>query len=65
MGWKSISPLPSSFSAPFISRMILESIPEETAKAIRLGIFALMDPVMMFGRGPLGSNNQMDPSGSS
>ena len=32
-----MSPLPSSFSAPFISRMVLESTPEDTAKAMADG----------------------------
>ena len=41
-------PLPSSFSAPFISMIVLESTPEETEKAIREGTFALIRPVMTF-----------------
>ena len=45
-GSNNISPFPSSFSAPFISRIVLESTPDVTAKAIRLGILAFMSPVM-------------------
>ena len=47
-GWNSISPFPRSFSAPFISRIVRESVPEVTENAIRLGIFALIRPVMTF-----------------
>ena len=47
IGEKSISPFPNSFSAPDVSRMVRESILEETAKAIREGIFALMTPVII------------------
>ena len=45
-GRNSMSPLPSSFSAPDASRMVRESIWLETAKAIRLGMLALIRPVM-------------------
>src|SRR5699024_11573294 len=45
-GKKSISPRPSSFSAPIESIIVLESVWELTAKAIRDGIFALIIPVM-------------------
>ena len=41
-----MSPLPSSFSAPTISKMVRESMPEETAKARREGILALITPVI-------------------
>ena len=44
-GLKSISPLPKSFSAPALSKMVLESTCDETANEIRLGIFALIRPV--------------------
>ena len=46
IGKKSISPRPNSFSAPLVSIMVRESVPLETAKAIREGTFALMIPVM-------------------
>ncbi|MMZ63074.1 hypothetical protein D1872_253100 [compost metagenome] len=42
----SISPRPSNFSAPAISRIVRESTCEDTPKAIREGMFALMTPVM-------------------
>ena len=45
-GENSISPRPSSFSAPPMSRMVRESTCEDTANAIRLGMFALMMPVI-------------------
>ena len=41
-----MSPRPSNFSAPALSRIVRESTCEETPKAIRDGIFALMTPVM-------------------
>ena len=46
IGAKSISPLPRSLSAPPESRIVLESICDLTAKAIRLGMLALIIPVM-------------------
>ena len=42
---KSMSPLPSSRSAPGISRITRLSVSDETANAMREGIFALMRPV--------------------
>ena len=42
-----MSPRPSSFSAPISSMMTRESTPLETAKAARLGMLALISPVMM------------------
>ena len=45
--WKSISPLPSSFSAPLSSMMTRESTAEETMNAMREGMFALINPVIM------------------
>ena len=45
-GKNSISPRPSNFSAPPISRMVRESVAEETLKAMRDGIFALITPVI-------------------
>jgi hypothetical protein len=43
-----MSPLPSSASAPFWSRMVRLSTLEETRKAMRLGKFALISPVITF-----------------
>lgn len=37
--------MPRSFSAPFISRIVLESTPEDTENAILDGILALIRPV--------------------
>ena len=41
-----MSPLPSSCSAPLLSRMVRESIFEDTRNEMRDGRFALMRPVM-------------------
>ena len=46
IGLKSMSPFPTSFSAPAISSMVLESNWDDTANAIRDGIFALITPVI-------------------
>ena len=46
-----MSPFPSSASAPFWSRMVRLSTLDATRKAIRLGKFALMSPVMTFTEG--------------
>ena len=43
-----MSPLPSSASAPFWSRMVRLSTLDATRNAIRLGKFALMRPVITF-----------------
>ena len=40
-----MSPLPNSFSAPPESRIVRESTCEDTAKAMRVGKFALLRPV--------------------
>ena len=45
-GMNSISPMPSSFSAPAPSRMVRLSTWLDTAKAMRLGMLALIRPVM-------------------
>ena len=50
-GEKSMSPWPSSDSAPFWSRITRESVCELTAKAIRDGTLALIMPVMTSTRG--------------
>ncbi len=47
-GMKSMSPLPSSDSAPMPSRIVRLSICDATRNAIRLGKLALMRPVMTF-----------------
>ena len=41
-----MSPFPSSCSAPLPSRIVLESVFDETRKEIRAGRFALISPVM-------------------
>ena len=41
-----MSPRPNNFSAPLASKIVRESIPLETAKAIRDGTLALINPVM-------------------
>ena len=41
-----MSPFPNNFSAPTWSSIVRESIPDPTAKAILLGIFALIRPVI-------------------
>ncbi len=50
-GEKSMSPMPSSDSAPFWSRITRESVCELTAKAIRDGTLALIMPVITSTRG--------------
>ena len=60
-GRNSMSPLPSSASAPFWSRIVRLSTLDATRNAIRLGKFALMRPVITFTDGPLGREEQMDP----
>jgi hypothetical protein len=47
-------------SAPFWSRIVRESTFEATRKAMRLGKFALMSPVMTFTDGPLRREDQVD-----
>ena len=46
-----ISPLPSNFSAPLVSNIVLESIKETTEKAILAGTLALIRPVMTLTEG--------------
>jgi len=48
---KSISPRPTSLSAPVASRIVRESIDENTRNAILVGKLALINPVMMFADG--------------
>ena len=45
-GRNNISPFPSSFSAPAISSIVLESICDDTANATLVGIFAFTTPVI-------------------
>ena len=47
-GSSSMSPLPTSFSAPGWSRMTRESVRLDTANAMRAGTLALITPVMTF-----------------
>ena len=47
-GSSSMSPLPTSFSAPGWSRITRESVRLDTAKAMRAGMFALITPVITF-----------------
>ena len=46
-----MSPRPSRRSAPFMSRMVRESVLEATWKPMRDGKFALMTPVITFTEG--------------
>ena len=55
-----MSPLPSSDSAPFWSRITRESVCEETANAIRDGTLALIMPVMTSTRGRLRGEHEVD-----
>ena len=50
---KSMSPLPSSFSAPAQSMIVRESALLGSVKATRAGMLALMRPVMMFTDGQM------------
>ena len=59
-GRNSMSPCPSSDSAPFWSRMTRESVWEETANAIRAGTFALIMPVITSALGRWVASTQMD-----
>ena len=45
-GRNSMSPLPSSCSAPLPSRIVRESIFDDTRNEIRDGMFALIRPVI-------------------
>ena len=72
-----MSPLPTSFSAPVLSRMIRDSREEATAKAIREGMLAFIRPVITSAEGrwvaitrcipaarPIWATRQMDSSTS-
>src|SRR5919106_408349 len=62
-GEKSMSPWPSSDSAPFWSKMTRESVCEETANAIRAGTLALISPVMMSALGRWVASRRWMPTG--
>ena len=47
----SISPYPNSLSAPPLSIIVLESTLEDTINAIRVGILALISPVITLTEG--------------
>ncbi len=47
-GSSSMSPLPTSFSAPGWSRITRESVSDDTANAMRAGTLALITPVITF-----------------
>ena len=72
-----MSPLPTSFSAPVVSKMMRDSSEEATAKATREGMLAFMRPVMTLAEGrwvamtrwtpaarPIWATRQMDSSTS-
>ena len=59
----SMSPLPISRSAPGWSRITRLSASEETEKAIRLGMLALITPVMTSTDGTLGRDDEVDADG--
>ena len=72
-----MSPLPTSFSAPVVSRMMRDSMELATAKAIRLGMLAFIRPVITSAEGrwvamtrcipaarPICATRQMDSSTS-
>ena len=61
-GEKSMSPMPSSDSAPFWSRITRESVCDETANAIRDGTLALIMPVMTSTRGDWVANTRWMPT---
>ena len=63
-GSRSMSPLPTSFSAPGWSRMTRESVRLDTAKAMRAGMFALITPVMTFTLGRWVATMQVDADGA-
>ena len=60
IGRYSMSPRPSSRSAPPMSRIVRESTCELTAKAMREGMFALMMPVMTSTDGRCVATIEMD-----
>ena len=59
----SMSPLPISRSAPGWSRMTRLSASEDTEKAMREGILALITPVIDVHRRALGGQHQVDAHG--
>ena len=63
-GANSMSPCPTSFSAPFMSRITRESAWDEVISAMRDGMFALISPVTTSTRRTLGGHDEMDPDGA-
>ena len=61
-GEKSMSPMPSSDSAPFWSRITRESVCEDTANAIRDGTLALIMPVITSTRGDCVASTRWMPT---
>ena len=61
-GENSMSPWPSSASAPFWSRITRESVWLETANAIRDGTFALIMPVITSTRGDCVASTRCMPT---
>ena len=59
-----MSPCPSSASAPIWSRMVRESILLDTWKAMRVGMLALIRPVITSTDGPLRGQDQVDAGGA-
>ena len=63
-GMNSMSPLPSSASAPAPSMIVRLSTCDATRKAMRLGKFALMRPGDHVHARPLGGEDQVDADGA-
>ena len=61
-GLYSMSPWPSSASAPFTSRITRESVCDDTANAIRDGTLALIMPVITSTRGPWVASTRWMPT---
>src|SRR5690625_5419709 len=62
MGKNKASPWPISFSAPDWSKITLESVWDDVAKASRLGTFALMSPVTTSTEGRWVANTKWMPA---
>ena len=63
-GENSRSPCPTSFSAPFMSKITRESAWLEVMSAMRLGMFALIRPVTTSTLRALRRDDQVDPDGA-
>ena len=59
-----MSPLPSSCSAPLPSRIVRESVFDDTRNEMRDGRLALIRPVMTSTDGPLRREDQVDADGA-